>query len=80
MYQLSKEDLIFIVQNFAVHGGVVKLSTPFRRAGLEMQRSTVRRTNFVRRTVDRYISSPATSLAFVLQRLGEKELGQCRMT
>ena len=36
VYQVSKEDRIFIAQNFAVHGGVVKLSTPFRRAGVEM--------------------------------------------
>ena len=35
-YQLSKEDRICIVQNFAVHGGVEKSSTPFRRTGREM--------------------------------------------
>ena len=31
-----ERDRIFIVQNFAVQGDVVKLSTPFRRAGVKM--------------------------------------------
>ena len=35
-YQLSKEDRICTVQNFAVHGGVGKLSAPFRRTGVVM--------------------------------------------
>ena len=36
MYQLSKEDRIFIVENFAVNGDIVKLSMPFRRTEVEM--------------------------------------------
>ena len=45
MYQLSKEDRIFIVENFAVHGYIVKLSMPLRRTEVEIDcRLTVRRT------------------------------------
>ena len=36
MYHLSKEDRIFIVENFAVLGGVVKLSMPLRITEVEM--------------------------------------------
>ena len=44
MYQLSKEDRIYIVENFAVHGAFVKLSMPLRRTEVGMGRLTVRRT------------------------------------
>ena len=45
MYQLSREDRIFIVENFAAHGTVSKVVNEFKeKRGRDITRVTVRRT------------------------------------
>ena len=40
--KLSKEDQFFIVQNFAVYGGIVKLSMPFTRGVQKVRGPTMK--------------------------------------